>query len=59
MLLDYTVNTVYLYPEKNIQIIRFGDSLSYKNYWQDIFIQIIDQLNEVKIRLSYNILPQV
>jgi CubicO group peptidase (beta-lactamase class C family) len=41
---------LYLYPEKNIQIIRFGDSsLSYNpNYWQDIFIQIIDQLNELK-----------
>lgn len=38
---------LYLYPEKSIQIIRFGDSsLSYNpNYWQDIFIQIIDQLN--------------
>jgi CubicO group peptidase (beta-lactamase class C family) len=41
---------LYLYPEKNIQIIRFGDSeLSYNpNYWQDIFIQIMDQLNELK-----------
>ena len=41
---------LYLYPEKNIQIIRFGDtSLSYNpNYWQDIFIQIIDQLDVMK-----------
>ena len=41
---------LYLYPEKNIQIIRFGDSsLSYNpNYWQDIFIQIIDQLSSLK-----------
>lgn len=41
---------LYLYPEKNIQIIRFGDSsLSYNpNYWQDIFIQIIDQLGVLK-----------
>ena len=38
---------LYIYPEKNIQIVRFGDSsLSYNpNYWQDIFLQIIDQLN--------------
>lgn len=37
---------LYLYPKKNIQIVRFGDeTLSYNpNYWQDIFIQIIDQL---------------
>jgi CubicO group peptidase (beta-lactamase class C family) len=41
---------LYLYPEKNIQIIRFGDSsLSYNpNYWLDIFIQIIDQLSSLK-----------
>ena len=41
---------LYLYPEKNIQIIRLGgSSLSYNpNYWQDIFIQIIDQLNMLK-----------
>ncbi|MBG6062300.1 CubicO group peptidase, beta-lactamase class C family [Flavobacterium micromati] len=41
---------LYIYPEKNIQIIRFGNSsLSYNpNYWQDIFIQIIDQLNVLK-----------
>ena len=41
---------LYVYPEKNIQIIRFGDSsLSYNpNYWQDIFIQIIDQLEALK-----------
>jgi CubicO group peptidase (beta-lactamase class C family) len=41
---------LYLYPEKNIQIIRFGDSsLSYNpNYWQDIFIQIMDQLSLLK-----------
>ncbi|PKH68891.1 serine hydrolase [Flavobacterium sp. ALD4] len=41
---------LYLYPEKNIQIIRFGDSsLSYNpNYWQDVFIQIIDQLSSLK-----------
>lgn len=41
---------LYIYPEKNIQIVRFGDSsLSYNpNYWQDIFIQIIDQLTVLK-----------
>ena len=38
---------LYVYPEKNIQIIRFGNSSVFynPNYWQDIFIQIIDQLN--------------
>ena len=38
---------LYIYPEKNIQIVRFGNTqTSYNpNYWQDIFIQIIDQLN--------------
>lgn len=38
---------LYIYPEKNIIIVRFGDTTtSYNpNYWQDIFIQIIDQLN--------------
>jgi len=38
---------LYIYPEKNIQIIRFGDTdISYNpEYWTDIFIQIIDQLN--------------
>jgi CubicO group peptidase (beta-lactamase class C family) len=34
---------LYLYPEKNIQIIRFGDSsLSYNpNYWQDILFKLL------------------
>lgn len=38
---------LYIYPEKNLLIIRFGDRLtSYNpNYWQDIFLQIIDQFN--------------
>lgn len=38
---------LYIYPEKNIQIVRFGNSSIFynPNYWQDIFIQIIDQLN--------------
>lgn len=38
---------LYIYPEKNIIIVRFGDTeTSYNpNYWQDIFLQIIDQLN--------------
>ncbi len=37
---------LYIYPEKNILIVRFGDKLATynPNYWQDIFIQIIDQL---------------
>lgn len=37
---------LYIYPEKNILIVRFGDTLATynPNYWQDIFIQIIDQL---------------
>jgi len=37
---------LYIYPEKNIIIVRFGDTeTSYNpNYWQDIFLQIIDQL---------------
>jgi hypothetical protein len=49
MLLDIRSILVPL-SGKNIQIIRFGDSsLSYNpNYWQDIFIQIIDQLSLLK-----------
>jgi CubicO group peptidase (beta-lactamase class C family) len=37
---------LYIYPEKNIIIVRFGDTdLSYNpNYWQNIFLQIIDQM---------------
>lgn len=37
---------LYVFPEKNILIVRFGDTLATynPNYWQDIFIQIIDQL---------------
>jgi len=39
---------LYLFPKKNIQIVRFGDAeLSYNpSYWLDIFIQIIDQLDK-------------
>jgi CubicO group peptidase (beta-lactamase class C family) len=39
---------LYIYPEKNIQIVRFGDSETSYNpsYWLDIFIQIIDQLDK-------------
>ena len=38
---------LYIYPEENIIIVRFGNlSMLYNpSYWQDIFIQIIDQLN--------------
>tara|TARA_R110002124_G_scaffold126110_1_gene285539 strand:+ start:194 stop:1330 length:1137 start_codon:yes stop_codon:yes gene_type:complete len=38
---------LYNYPKKNIQIVRFGGALiSYNpNFWQDIFLQIIDQIN--------------
>ena len=37
---------LYVYPEKNIIIIRFGDKTSYLHtaYWNANFIQIIDQL---------------
>ncbi len=37
---------LYIYPEKNIIIVRFGESsLSYHpSFWQNIFLQIIDQL---------------
>lgn len=37
---------LYLYPEKNIMIIRFGDvNMNYHpNYWTNLFLQIIDQI---------------
>lgn len=37
---------LYIYPEKNILIVRFGDAEAayHPNYWNNIFIQIIDQL---------------
>ena len=37
---------LYIYPEKEIIIVRFGDSSSYlhTSYWNNIFLQIIDQL---------------
>ena len=37
---------LYVYPEKNIIIVRFGDAdTSYHpNYWTEIFLQIIDQI---------------
>ena len=37
---------LYVYPEKNIIIVRFGDKTSYLHtaYWNANFIQIIDQL---------------
>jgi len=37
---------LYVYPKKNIIIVRFGDAeLNYHpNYWLNIFLQIIDQL---------------
>lgn len=40
---------LYVYPEKNIIIVRFGKSeTSYSpNYWKEIFLQIIDQLNTI------------
>ncbi|GBF21586.1 6-aminohexanoate-dimer hydrolase [Arenibacter sp. NBRC 103722] len=37
---------LYLYPEKNIIIVRFGntDTSYHPNYWKETFLQIIDQL---------------
>ncbi len=37
---------IYLYPEKNITIVRFGkaETSYHPNYWQSVFLQIIDQL---------------
>lgn len=37
---------LYLYPEKNVIIIRFGntDTSYHPNYWKEIFLQLIDQL---------------
>lgn len=37
---------LYLYPEKNIIIVRFGDTetSNHPSYWQGIFLQIIDQM---------------
>lgn len=37
---------LYIYPEKNIIIVRFGDNSSFLHtgYWNELFLQIIDQL---------------
>jgi CubicO group peptidase (beta-lactamase class C family) len=37
---------LYIYPEKNIMIVRFGDTetSAHPNYWQSTFLQIIDQM---------------
>ncbi len=37
---------LYIYPEKNILIVRFGEAEAsyHPNYWSNTFIQIIDQL---------------
>src|SRR5680860_108927 len=37
---------LYMYPEKNVMIVRFGDpDTSYHpNYWKETFLQIIDQM---------------
>ncbi len=37
---------IYVYPKKNVIIVRFGESeLSYHpNYWKEVMLQIIDQL---------------
>jgi CubicO group peptidase (beta-lactamase class C family) len=37
---------LYVYPEKNIMIVRFGDTetSAHPNYWQTTFLQIIDQM---------------
>jgi CubicO group peptidase (beta-lactamase class C family) len=37
---------LYIYPEKNIMIVRFGDrETAYRpNYWQEVLLQIIDQI---------------
>lgn len=38
---------LYICPEKNLQIVRFGDTdLAYNpSYWLDIFVQIMDQID--------------
>lgn len=38
---------LYMYPEQEVIIVRFGDSSSYlhTSYWNSIFLQIIDQLD--------------
>lgn len=37
---------LYMYPEKNILIVRFGntDTAYHPNYWKEVFLQLIDQL---------------
>lgn len=37
---------LYMYPKKNIIIVRFGDDeiSNHPNYWQEVFLQIIDQM---------------
>ena len=37
---------IYIYPAKNIIIVRFGkQQLSYNpSYWKSVFLQLIDQL---------------
>lgn len=37
---------LYIYPEKNIIIVRFGDNSNFLHtgYWNELFLQIIDQL---------------
>ncbi|MBT2161286.1 serine hydrolase domain-containing protein [Zobellia barbeyronii] len=37
---------LYMYPEKNIMIVRFGntDTAYHPNYWKEVFLQLIDQL---------------
>lgn len=39
---------LYIYPEKNIIIVRYGDTetSAHPNYWQTTFLQIIDQLEK-------------
>jgi CubicO group peptidase (beta-lactamase class C family) len=37
---------LYIYPEKKMIIVRFGDAETsyHPNYWQEVFLQIIDQM---------------
>ena len=56
---------LYFYPEKNIMIVRFGntDTSYHPNYWKETFLQIIDQLesnidqnNFFRIYLDYRVI---
>jgi hypothetical protein len=53
---DHTVNTCTCILAKEYQIIRFEipHYPTNPNYWQDIFIQIIDSKLEAKINVAHN-----